>query len=237
MGRDNERDADTSESELHIEVAPLSPTQPAAGAHAQTARPGRRRRAWRLLAASAFLLALAVLVGSLPPVRTALIGQSRTATAPRAATSLRTLGAVPASCPPGNSVYTFSSMYGPGAGVSGLNIWLVGFNGSNTTLLLGGASPTALGWPRKLIVVAAPDVTQPLTLSVRPLVAGTAWLSPGDISKAVVMLTFDPSTTPASADGWRSWPLQLYLPAAGCYYLRIEYGGQDTPGMFFAAGE
>lgn len=240
MDDDNRHGADADDSDLHFEVTPLVPPQPG-----RALPPPRRSRAraWRTLAVGAALIvALAVLLGSLAPVRSALFGRapipvSKAPHALVASPTVGTLGDVPTGCPPGNGVETFSSAYGPGVGIYGLHIWLVGFSGPTATLHLAGAVRTARGWPAKLIVAAAPDVTQPLALSVQAFAEGTVWLSPDGPNAADVTLPLDPAATPPSSDGWRSWPLQLFVPSAGCYYFDIRYGGHVTPGTYFAAGK
>ena len=237
MDDDNRRGADADDSELHFEVSSLVPAQPPGP---QRPRRQLRPRTVRTLAVGgAVVLALAVLLGSLAPVRSTLFGQLPAPSAPRAVASsppTAALGDVPTGCPPGNSVDTFSPVYGPGVGIADLNVWFVGFSGPSATLHLAGAMQTPLGWPAKLIVAAARDVTQPLALSVEAMGEGTVRLSLDGPGEAAATLTLDPATAPASADGWRSWPLQLYVPSAGCYYMRVQYGGHETPGTFFAAG-
>jgi hypothetical protein len=235
------------ESEFYLEVTSLSPSVPRAGT--PIARSHRWRRLWSLLlGGGAILIALAVLLNHVPPLPTALTGRSSTSTIVSrssltlvaTSTPLGILGVVPSGCPPGNPVDTFSPAYTPGVGVAKLDIRLVGFSGSTATLHLGNSPRTKLGWEYKLLLVVAATVTQPITLQVEPVAgsAGLAWLSPGDIEQATVMLTFDPETAPTSSvDRWRSWPLYLYISSAGCYYLDLHYGGSQTPGTFFAAGQ
>ncbi len=149
--------------------------------------------------------------------------------------SVHVLDPVPTNCPPGNRVESFDSAFAPGVGFSGLRVWVVGFSGPEATLHLSGSIPTSAGRPYKLILAAAIDVTQPITLSAASMDdAGVKWSDTGIAASATSAITFDPSTM-ASSRGWRNWPLYIYLASAGCYFLHVD-SGPTTTGSFFAAG-
>jgi hypothetical protein len=124
--------------------------------------------------------------------------------------------------------------------MAGLDIWLVGFSPSTATLHLGYSPRTELGWQYPLILVVHAGLTQPITLQVRPVVGGTGavWLSHMADEQATGSLTFDPQTGTAHPRGrWISWPFWVFITSAGCYYIDLYYGGRQTPGTYFAAGE
>jgi len=236
MSEHNDSKMDDADSELHIEVTPLSPP-PNAGQQTSTHR--RNARLWRaLIAGTAIVVALTIIFSGLLPLRTPLTGWALpqpTATSTAMPTPVL-LGKVPTNCPPGNSIQTFSPAFGPGVGVAGLNVWLIGFEGPQAILrFTGGAQLTPHGWPYKLILAAPPDVTQPITLSASGM-GGTLWFSVDGVEHTTEALTLDPRTTLPSTDGWRGWPLYIFVPSAGCYYLALHYSGQEMPGTYFAAG-
>lgn len=230
---DDTGNMDDGASELHFEVMPLSPT------------PSRSSsgRAWRfLLPGIALLIALAILLTNFSPLRTSFIRQATTAPhATATATPEPTfalLGLVPDNCPPGNPVKKFSPSYGPGVGVADLPIWLVGFSGPEATMRFTGSVPlTARGWPSKLILAVGSDITMPIAISAKGMfgVTGDVWFSTGGVGQAATALIFDPQSTSPSADGTRGWPMNVYIPSAGCYFLNMRAGTTQT-GFFFAAG-
>ncbi len=166
MGDHTRLDGDGSESELHIEVSPITP--PPLGAGSRTPRSRRRARIWRtIVVASVVLVVLALLVSGFLPVGAPFTGWALSSTPRQIATitpepTVTLLGKAPTDCPPGNRVAAFSPSFGPGVGVARLHVWFVGFDGPQATLrFTGGTQLTAHGWPAKLLLVAAPDVTQP----------------------------------------------------------------------------
>ncbi len=143
---------------------------------------------------------------------------------------------MPANCPPGNPLETFSSTYGPGVGVAGLHIWLVGFSGPQATIRFSAGVPqTPYGWPYKIILAAAPDVTQQIVLAASGM-SGSVWFSTDGWEQATSPLILSPELTSPSSDGWRAWTMNFFLRSSGCYYLNVQYGGQQIAGTFFAAG-
>jgi hypothetical protein len=227
-----------SEEFFALEVTRLPPPAPSAG-QSPAAGSGHRRipRRGLLLAVGAVLLAMALLLQSVARLPASLTRHSpiQAATAPSII-----LGAVPSGCPVGNLVYTFSADYAPGAGLAGLDVWLVGFSPSTATLHLGYSPRTKLGWEYPLLLVVNAGLTQPITLQVEPVVGGggEVWLSRMAVEQASGILTFNPRTDLAHPAGrWKSWLFFVFIASAGCYYLDLHYGASRTPGTFFAAGE
>lgn len=242
MSEHHKAGPDSNESEFFLEVAPLAPPPDSGAQASQRARPPHRKRIVRAaLVTGTIILTLAMLVGSYPPARHTLatwLLPRPTATSTTAPTPVL-LGKVPASCPPGNPLETFSSAYSQGVGVANLHIWLVGFDGPTATArFTGGAAHTAHGWPYKVILVSAPDVSRPITLHAQGMfgVTDAVWFSVNGLANATAALTLNPYSTSPQEDGWRSWLFYLLIPSAGCYYLSIEYGDSTTTGTFFAAG-
>ena len=229
---------DAAPPDLHIEVTPLSPSPATPGGQPALTR---RKLAWRVAVISgAIVIALAVIFSGYFPTRTPLTGwalpQPTATNTPEPTPVL--FGKAPTNCPPGNPMTTFSSSFGPGVGVADLRIWFVGFNGPQATARLTNAPMTLYGWPFKVVLAAAPNVTQAITLSADVMfnTVGSVSFSQDFMDNVSVHLILNPEATPPQPDGWRSWTLYMYLPASGCYYLRIEYGGQERPGTFFSAG-
>ncbi len=227
---------DEADSELHIEVMPLSPSS---HADQRIPRPRRHARLWRtLLVGGAIAVSLAVILSGYFPAHTPLTGWALpqpTATATLAPTPAL-IGKTPTNCPPGNPVETFSSTYSPGVGVAGLHVWLVGFSGPQATIRFTAGVPlTPYGWPYKVILVAAPDVTQQIVL-VASGMGSSVWFSTNGWEQATSPLILTPELTSPSSDGWRAWTMNFFLRSSGCYYLNIQYGGQEMSGTFFAAG-
>jgi hypothetical protein len=229
---------DDTGSELHIEVMPLSPL-PNAGQ--RTPRPRRRARLWRaLIAGTAIAVALATIFSGLLPVHTPLTGWALpqpTATSTPAPTPVL-LGKVPTNCPPGNPVETFSSSFGPGVGLAGLHIWLVGFSGPQATIRFASGVPqTPYGWPYKVILAAAPDVTEQIVLAASGMgrAQSSVWFSTNGWEQATSPLILSPASTSPQTDGWRAWTMNFFLRSAGCYFLNIQLGASQA-GTYFAVG-
>ena len=133
MGDYTRLDGDDAGSELHIEVAPITP--PPLGAGSRTPRARRRARIWRtIVVASVVLVALALLFSGFLPAGTPLTGWALSSTPRQIATmtpepTVMLLGKAPTDCPPGKPVATFSPSFSPGVGVARLHVWFVGFDG------------------------------------------------------------------------------------------------------------
>lgn len=221
---------DDLDAEPRLEVTPLDTSSPdiLGGGTYPPAR-GRRRLWLSLLTAGALVVALAIVLGSVPSLRAAVIARFASPTPTQGLIPVGVqLDPVPTNCPTGNPVTIFSPDYPPGVGMEGRDIWILGFTGSTATLR-PGLEPTADGFPTILQVLVGHAVTGSLT--VRIYGVGT---TNGDIDSTAPLMsyTIDPTLLPPAADGYRSWLLQFSLPAAGCYFLGVS----GTPGTFFAAG-
>jgi hypothetical protein len=176
-----ETNPDDDGSNFSIEVAPLPRSSPDYAARIFHAF--QRMRTWRgVLTGCAILVALAIIFSSISPLHIPFTGWAL----PRPTATNTTeptpalLAKVPANCPPGNALDTFSPAFSQGVGVARLHIWLVGFDGPTATLrFTGGVNFTAHGWPSSLMLAAAPDVTQPITLRATGMfgVTDTVWFS------------------------------------------------------------
>ena len=238
--------------DLQFEVTSLAPDRP------HTARPAflgvdsgnRDRIARATLAAGAVLLALALVFAGVSSYRALIASAQPTPTAVVVSVSgnlvissvdgsstVATPGGV-ANCPPGNAVQSFAPGFQPGAGLYGLDVYFIGFDGPQANRHLAGAASTPHGWAEKLVRAAGPDVSDPLTLSARGIGGagnGPLWLSASGPDQAAPALTLDPNATAATSSGWKSWPFQLYVPAGGCYFLQVQSSSLTT-GTFFSAG-
>jgi len=206
---------------------------------------GGRGMASRILPiAVAFLILLVAFLDSYPPARSSLVGVA----APRQAVTVSLdpeptvgiPGAVPKSCPRGAKLESIPTSSILVARVHGLHVWLVGFSGPHATMHYADITPrTARGWPYTLILYAAADVTNPITISARAVdnsgETKTVWFSRSDVEHATLTLTLDPRTAPAASDGTTEWPMTVVIPSSGCYYLDVQYKNHET-GIYFAAG-
>jgi hypothetical protein len=235
--------------DLQFEVTPLAPDRPHAAPPAFLGAGSNRDRVARAtLAAGAVLLLLALVFAGISSYRTATASAQPTATDSSNGSVSVVISSVDgsstvttprgvASCPSGNAVQSFAPGFQPGAGVYGLSVYFIGFDGPQANLHLAGAASAPHGWAEKLVLAAGSDVSDPLTLSARGIGGagnGPLWLSASGPDQAA--LAFDPSATAATASGWKSWPFQLYIPAGGCYFLQVQSFNRTT-GTFFSAGQ
>ncbi len=237
---------DPSSDDLDIEVSALPQR------HAVDKRPAvtqgvwapvqsPRGRAVRLVFTGCLLvLAMALLVGSLPSMRQAVVALLRGPTPVPIAMHIPTpfptplpplptptlyptptpappmaLGAVPQNCPSGPT----PEAIGPN-GLSGIGaspVWVFVFQGPHATLHLAGeGSHTQYGWSTGFLLAIGPtDVG--VRASMHPelsVLIGTVFASDGK---------------------WEEWATHLYLPGAGCYYLEATWPGGAWH-LTFAAG-
>ena len=237
MSEPSDHKMDDGDAELHIEVMPLSP--PPNGGHQVSRRHRHTRIVRALVVGSSLAVALAVIFSGFLPLRSPLTGWALpqpTATSTPEPTPVL-LGKVPADCPPGNSVATFSPAYGPGVDV-GLDVWLVGLDGPHATLrYTSGVPETPYGWPHKVILVAAPDVTQQIVLAANGMgnAQSSVWFSTNGWEQATSPLILTPAQTSPQPDGWRAWTMNFFVRSSGCYFLSIQLGASQA-GTFFAVG-
>jgi hypothetical protein len=238
-GEHSDHNVDVGDGELHIEVSPLSPSLDAGR---RTASPRRNARLWRaLIAGTAIAVALAAIFSGFLPLRTPLTGWALpqpTATSTPAPTPVL-LGKAPTNCPPGNPIETFSSSYSAGVNLGGLHVWLVGFDGPLATLrYTSGAALTPYGWSHKMILLAAPDVTQQIVLAASGMgrAQSSVWFSTEGWEQATSPLILTPAQMSPQPNGWRAWVMNVFVRSAGCFHLDIQYGEQEMSGTYFAAG-
>jgi hypothetical protein len=231
-------DEDSATDDLRLEVTPLTPPPAVSGSPTHLA--GSQKRLWRAaLVGCVVVIGLAVVFSGYVPLHTSLTGWALpqpTATSTPEPTPVL-FSKVPTNCPPGNTVETFSPSFGPGVGVYGLHIWFVGFDGPQATVRFTSAPLTQYGWPYKLILAAAPDVTQQIILSAQGMggVQGRVWFSVDGLDNPTSPTILNPQLTPPQSDGWRSWLMYILLPSSGCFYLDVQSGAAHT-GTYFAAG-
>lgn len=234
-------DDDTTNTtpDLRIEVTPLAPLPAIAGGQRAPRHP--QKRFWQVAVISGvILIALAVIFSRYTPLHTALTGwalpQPTVGSTPEPTPAL--LGALQSDCPQGNPVGMFSPSFRPGVGVHDLHIWFVGFDGPRATARFdGGVAPTSHGWPYRLGLVAASDISQPIILSGQGIFGteGQVWFSANGVEDPVFPLVLDPMATPLQADDWHAWLFYILLPSSGCFQLDVQSGDVHT-GTFFAAG-
>ncbi len=161
---------------------------------------------------------------------------------PQAISVQDNLGPVPQNCPQ-NTPQSPDSPPFPSF-VGGAPLWITGFDGSGTTLThLKHAKQPGLGW------------YQPITLLLQSNHVGDVMLQGGDMNDNAPLLfdTVTPergvttqlmlrSTDPSLSNhtvgdqSWISLTTNVYVPAAGCYYLSAEWGDGSWT-IYFAAGK
>lgn len=241
MSEEERRRASDSDGELHVEVAPL--VAPPDTPRPRGPTPTRRRRLWgTLVAGGVVVLMLAIALGGIPSLRDALrdaITARVAAPTPTltAKPALPLLGPVPTNCPPGNSVTTFAPNFPQGVAIdpTTLTVWVAGFTGPQATLLLNN-TPTNYGYPAMLYLVAGQNAPNPMTISIKGVFAGTGngmlALAESGQTEPHISVTISPNVNEHTPGGLGTWPLEVYLPSAGCYFLNVS----GTSGTFFAAG-
>jgi len=226
-------------SSLHIEVTMLTSPSETTGIQSAPARP--RKRLWQAaIIGGVIVIALVVIFSGYLPLRTPLTGwalpQPTATSTPEPASAL--LGSVPSDCPPGNPIENFSSSYSSGVNLGGLPIWLVGFDGPRATLrYTSGAPQTPYGWSHKIILVAAPDVTQQIVLAASGMgnAQSSVWFSTNGWEQATSPLILTPAQTSPQPDGWRAWVMNVFVRSSGCYFLSVQLGASQA-GTYFAVG-
>lgn len=224
------------EGDLRVEVAPLATPPGIPRPHPYA--PTRRRRLWgTLLAGGVLLVVLALALGGIPSLRDALTANFAAPTpAPTAKSAFPLLGPVPTNCPPGNAVTTFAPDFPQGVAVDPIapTVWVAGFAGPHATLLLSN-TPTDYGYPTTLYLVASQHAPTSLNISIEGTLEagnGALALDNGEQAEPLPSVTIYPNVSESTPNGYGLWPLQVYVPAAGCYIMNIR----DMAGISFAAG-
>jgi hypothetical protein len=156
------------------------------------------------------------------------------------------LGPIPTNCPPSPASRRFEpSVFGAGLGKN--PVWAVGLQ--PPVALLGDS--TSHGWGYKVLWAVAPHTAGRILLRGWNLRTGAAiWFSFGGVGGGMAAFATRgavlgprergaqevmPSGKPVNMHGWRGFPSQIYLTAAGCYVLFVQWrdGAWIVP---FAAG-
>lgn len=258
-----EQSGEPTQDEFDVEVGdlPAIDGEQAAAPSTQPAKDQRlsaRARAWRAgVAGSAFLLALVVMLGSVPSLRdrtvALLIGPTPTATFPPTATLLPTftpthtllptstpqpLGAVPQDCLPGQTPQPFDSGFTPGVGAGPLRVM---FEGNYPTIRLDPSAEdyTQYGWGVSIIVALQLSYPDGVLLQGENLDIGSSlWFDFSFLPQQptmALMVNADHSGQYGDSQ-WTSWIGYLYIPVAGCYALEASWPGGHWQ-VFFAAGQ
>lgn len=152
------------------------------------------------------------------------------------------LGPAPQDCPQ-NAAQGFNSPpFSAAAG--GTPLWITGFDGSGTTLNhLKRAKQPELGWYQQITLLLASNYPNVVVLQGAdmnknaPLLFDTI---PSDQGlTALLMLDSGDSSLSNHTVGdqqWISFTTNIYVPAAGCYYLSADWAGGSWT-IYFAAGK
>ena len=159
------------------------------------------------------------------------------------------LDAVPQYCLRYTPTQDFNSPAFPG-GVGASPLWVTGFSGTGgqSAVLnhLKRAQPPQLGWYELLQLVSETDYPGAITLSGgvdgsdMPLWFGT--YPPGITPRAaglILTITVNPPNKSVSSHTtgdpqWSILPLNVYIPEAGCYYLKATWAGGSWTAYFMA---
>jgi hypothetical protein len=152
------------------------------------------------------------------------------------------LGPAPRDCPQ-NTSQGFDSPPFPAA-AGGAPLWITGFNGLGTTLThLKRAKHPELGWYQQITLLLASNYPNVVVLQGgdmnknAPLLFDTI---PSDFG-LTALLMLDPgdsslSNHTAGDQQWISFTTNVYVPAAGCYYLSADWADGSWT-IYFAAGK
>jgi len=152
------------------------------------------------------------------------------------------LGPVPQNCPQntpqGPDSPPFPSFVG------GTPLWITGFDGSSTTLThLKHAKQLELGWFQQITLVLQSNYAGDVMLQGgdmndnAPLFFDTVPADQG-LTALLTLKSTDSSLSNHTAgdQSWISFTTNVYVPAAGCYYLSAEWADGSWT-VYFAAGK
>ena len=151
------------------------------------------------------------------------------------------LGALPSTCPKANILQPFEAPLDP-PGVGGGPIWLVGFSGPTASLVhLNSAQEKWLGWYQTLTLFVAKGYENALVLQGGNQVDGAPlWF--GDKSMTTISNSIYFNMQQATdarrfqiSGQWGFVPINVFVPAAGCYFLQAKWPGSSWT-IDFAAG-
>ena len=152
------------------------------------------------------------------------------------------LGPVPQNCPQNTAQGSDAPPFPSAAG--GTPLWITGFDGSGTTLThLRRAKQPELGWFQQITLVLPSNYAGDVMLQggdindQAPLLFDTVSSDQG-VTTLLTLKPTDPSLSNHTIGDqqWISLTANVYVPAAGCYYLSAEWtDGSWT--IYFAAGK
>jgi hypothetical protein len=141
------------------------------------------------------------------------------------------LGPLPATCPRANTLQSFESPLDP-PGLGSGPVWLVGFSGPTASLVhLNSSQAKWLGWYQTLTLFVEKGYEGTLLLQGGSQANGAPlWFSDESMSNTNNSLYFDMQRTTDkqrfySSGQWEFVPVDVFIPASGCYFLQANWSG------------
>lgn len=141
------------------------------------------------------------------------------------------LGPLPSTCPKANTLQPFESPLDP-PGLGGGPVWLVGFSGPTASLVhLNQGQERWLGWYQTLTLFIEKGYEGTLILQGGDQVNGTPlWFgneSMSNINNSVYLNLQRPTGNWhfLSSGQWEFMAVNVFVPAAGCYFLQANWSG------------
>jgi hypothetical protein len=95
---------------------------------------------------------------------------------------------------------------------------------------------TVHGWRWRILVVSTPGFRGQITLSGEQIAGGLSTALLLDAGAGLMSLVrLDPHNPTTTGQGWAQWPIYVYLPGSGCYFLAARWPGGNWQ-ISFAAG-
>jgi hypothetical protein len=216
-----------------------------------------KSRAWRFsIVAGTLSLVLLMLVSSFPSLLDTTWELFRKSPAPGSSLTPRQLdvaanflpaplGPAPQNCPSIAHLHDFDHpTFPPGVGTS--PVWVVGFSAPGARLVQLDTAvhqPRQEGWAYRIMLVVPSNFSGSVVLSGSSLQGNV----PLRFNNGLSIATQDPVTTffllhtehakmpvRLSDAHWRAWNVPVYVPAAGCYYLKAAWAGGSWQANFTA---
>jgi hypothetical protein len=150
------------------------------------------------------------------------------------------LGPLPATCPKADTLQTFESPLDP-PGLGEDPVWLVGFSGPTASLVhLRPAQPRWLGWYQTLTLFVEKGYASTLVLQGGGQRDGTPlWFGDENMSNIDNSVYIDLRHPAAgqhflTTGQWEFMPVNIFVPAAGCYFLQVNWSGGSWMANFAA---